>query len=141
VAAIDASRPDTRAQVEGGGAMSGWDHFVEFFVAGVFLCVGVAKILRYKRSPKAVGAQPARFPFGLPNGCLVAVGVFEVLAALALVMPSDFLPQAALTQVAVAGLVLLTVTAGVYHMRRHESTVPSVMQFLLVLIVAVARWV
>jgi hypothetical protein len=118
--------------------MSGWDHFVEFFVAGVFLCVGLAKILRYRRSPKALGAQPARFPFGLPYGCIVAVGLFEVLAAIALVMPSGFLPQA--TQVAVAGLVLLTVTAGVYHMRRHESTVPSVMQFLLVLFVVVVRW-
>lgn len=121
--------------------MSGWDRFVEFFVAGVFLCVGLAKILSYKRSPKAVGAQPARLPFGLPYGSIAAVGVFEVLAALALVMPSSFLPQAALTQVAVAGLVLLTVTAGVYHARRRESTVPSVMQFLLVLFVVVVRWV
>jgi DoxX-like family len=121
--------------------MNSWDHFVEFFVAGVFLCVGVAKILRYRRSPKAVGAQPARLLFGLPYGCIVAVGVFEVLAAVALVMPSGFLPQAALTQVAVAGLALLTVTAGVYHARRHETTVPNVMQFLLVLFVVVVRWV
>jgi hypothetical protein len=121
--------------------MSRWDQFAEYFVAGVFLCVGLAKILRYRRSPKAVGAQPAHLPFGLPHGSMVAVGVFEVLAAFALVMPSGFLPQAAITQVAVAGLVLLTVAAGVYHMRRNESTVPSVMLFLLVLFVAVVRWV
>jgi hypothetical protein len=69
------------------------------------------------------------------------VGVFEVLAAMALVMPTCFLPQAALTQVAVAGLLLLTVTAGVYHARRRESMVPNVMQFLLVLFVVVVRWV
>jgi hypothetical protein len=56
-------------------------------------------------------------------------------------MPTCFLPQAALTQVAVAGLLLLTVTAGVYHARRRESMVPNVMQFLLVLFVVVVRWV
>jgi hypothetical protein len=122
-------------------AMSGWDRFVEFFVAGVFLCAGLAKILSYRRSPKTVGAQAARLPFGLPYGSIVAVGVFEVLAALALVMPSGFLPQAALTQVAVAGLLLLTVTAGAYHARRRESMVPNAMQFLLVLFVVVVRWV
>ena len=120
--------------------MSDWDRFVEYFVAGVFLCVGLAKIFRYRRGPKAVGAQAARLPFGLPHGSIVAVGVFEVLAALALVMPSDFLPQALLTQVAIAGLVLLTATACAYHAWRHESTVPSVMQFLLVLFVVIARW-
>ena|ERR1700676_2079831 len=121
--------------------MNSWDRFVEYFVAVVFLCVGVAKILSYKRSPKALGAQPARLPFGLPFWCIAAVGLFEVAAAATLVMPSGFLPQAALTQVAVAGLALLTVTAGVYHARRHESTVPNVMLFLLVLFVAVVRWV
>ena len=121
--------------------MSTWDQFVEYFVAAVFLCAGLAKILSYRRSPKAVGAQPARLPFGLPQGCIVAVGLFEVAASLALVLPTGFLPQAALTQVAVAGLALLTVTAGVYHARRRESMVPNVMLFLLVLFVAVVRWV
>jgi len=110
-------------------------------VAGVFVCVGLAKILRYKRSPKALGAQPARLPFGLPYGCIVAVGLFEIAAAVALVMPAGFLPQAALTQVAVAGLALLTVTAAVYHARRRETMVPNVMLFLLVLFVVVVRWV
>jgi hypothetical protein len=119
-----------------------WDQFVVYFVAGVFLCVGLAKLLRYKRSPRALGAEPARLPFGLPYVCIAAAGVFEVAAALALAMPSGVLPQAALTQVAIAGLALLTVTAGVYHARRHESTASSVLQFLLILYVAfVRRWV
>jgi hypothetical protein len=121
--------------------MNTWDQFVEYFVAGVFVCVGVAKVSKYRRGPKAVGAQPARLPFGLPYGCIVGVGLFEIAAALILVMPAGFLPLAALAQVAVAGLALLTVTASVYHARRQETMVPNMMLFLLVLFVVVVRWV
>ena len=121
--------------------MSAWDQFAEYFVASVFLCVGLAKILSFRRGPKAVGAQPARLPFGVPYGCIAAVGLVEVAAALALVLPSSFLPQYALTQLAVAGLALLTVVAEIYHARRRQSMVPNLMLFLLVLFVAVVRWV
>ena len=117
------------------------DQVEVYIVAGVFLSVGVAKILKYRRSPKALGAQPARLPFGLPRLSLVAVGLFEIAAALALVMPSSFMPQVALAQVAIAGLALLTATACVYHARRHETMVPNIMLFLLVLFVVVVRWV
>jgi hypothetical protein len=118
-----------------------WDQFAVYLVAGVFLCVGLAKLLGYRRRPRALGAQPARRRFGLRYVGIAAVGLFEVGAAVALVMPSGVLPQAALAQAALAGLALLTVTAGVYHARRHESTVANVLLFLLVLYVAVARWV
>jgi hypothetical protein len=136
---LNASPQENQRAVKVGGAMSSWDRFVEYFVAGVFLCVGLAKILTYKRSPKALGAQSARRP--LPNWCMVTAGLFEFAAGLALAMPSGFLPQAMLTQVAIAGLALLTATACVYHARRHETMVPNMMLFLLVLFVAVARWV
>src|ERR1700733_6857994 len=96
-----------------------WDQFAVYFVAGLFLCVGLAKIFGYKRRPRALGAQPARSPLGWRYAGIAAVGVFEVAAAVALAMPSGVLPQAALAQVALAGLALLTVTAGVYHARRH----------------------
>jgi hypothetical protein len=143
---IDAFRQKNKG-AEGQGAAMGiwdlkiWDQFVVYVVAGVFVCVGLAKLLGYKRIPRAVGAQPARLPIGLRYGCIVAVGLFEVVAALALVMPSGLLSQPALTQVAVAGLALVTVTAGVYHARRQESTVSNILQFLLVVYVALVRWV
>ena len=118
-----------------------WDQFAVYVVAGVFLCVGLARLLGYKRKPKALGAQPARSPLGLPYVGNAAVGLFEIAAALALVLPIGMLPQAVLAPVAVGGLALLTVTAGIYHARRQESTVANVLLFLLVLYVAVARWV
>jgi uncharacterized membrane protein YphA (DoxX/SURF4 family) len=119
--------------------MTNWDWFEQYFVAGVFLCVGLAKIWNSKRSPKTLGAQSARRP--LPHWCIVAVGLFEVAAGLALAMPYGLLQQAALAQAAIVGLALLTVTACVYHARRHETMVPNMMLFLLVLFVAVVRWV
>lgn len=120
--------------------MNSLDRFMEYLVAGVFLCVGIAKILSYRRRPKALGAQPARLPFGLPYGWLVAVGLFEVVAALALITPFNLMPQVTLAQLAAAGLVLLTIAAALYHMRRRESAIPNVVLLLLILFVIVGRW-
>jgi hypothetical protein len=121
--------------------MNGLDRIMEYLVAGVFLCVGVAKIWSYRRRPKPLGAQRARLPFGLPYGLVVVVGLFEVLAALALLTPYSFLPSAMIAPLAIAGLALLTWSAAFYHIRRHESAVPNLVLFLLVMFVALARWV
>jgi hypothetical protein len=42
---------------------------------------------------------------------------------------------------AIAGLALLTLCAAFYHMRRHESAVPNLVLFLLVMFVALGRWI
>jgi hypothetical protein len=118
--------------------MNSLDRVMEYLVAGVFLCVGFAKIMRYKRRPKPLGAQSASLPFGLPHDALVAVGVFQIVAALVLITPLAFLP--ALAPWAVAGLVLVTLYGALYHMRRDESAVPNLTLFLLVMFVVVGRW-
>jgi len=121
--------------------MNSLDRFMEYLVAGVFVCVGLAKIWSYQRRPKPLGAQRARLPFGLPYGLIIAAGLFEIVAALALLTPSSFLPQVMIAPLAIAGLALLTGTGAFYHMRRHETAVPNLILFLLVMFVAVARWV
>ena len=118
--------------------MNSLDRFMEYLVAGVFLCVGLARIISYKRRPKPLGAQSAGLPFGLPYEALVAVGVFQILAALALVTPLSFMPTIA--PWAAAGLVLVTLYGAIYHMRRHETAVPNLTLFLLVMFVVVGRW-
>jgi uncharacterized membrane protein YphA (DoxX/SURF4 family) len=120
--------------------MSSWDQFMEYLVAGVFICVGLAKILSYSSGPRALGAQPAGLPFGLPYGLTPAVGVFEVVAGAALVSPSSYFPEYAPAQLAAAGLALVTAVAAVYHARRRQSMVPNLTLFLLVLFVAIVRW-
>jgi hypothetical protein len=114
---------------------------MEYLVAGVFLCVGLAKIWSYQRRPKPLGAQRAGLPIVLPYGLVIAAGLFEVVAALALLTPYSFLPHVMVAPLAIAGLALLTGISAVYHMRRHETAVPNVILFLLVMFVAVARWV
>jgi hypothetical protein len=41
---------------------------------------------------------------------------------------------------AAAGLVLVTLYGAIYHMRRHETAVPNVTLFLLMMFVVVGRW-
>ena len=118
--------------------MNSLDRWMEYVAAGVFLCVGFARIMSYKRRPKPLGAQSAGLPFGLPYEALVAVGVFQIVAALVLVTPLSFAPVIA--PWAAAGLVLITLYGALYHMRRHETAVPNVTLFLLILLVAVGRW-
>ncbi|MGO8933800.1 MAG: DoxX family protein [Terracidiphilus sp.] len=118
--------------------MNSLDRFMEYLVAGVFLCVGLARIISYKRRPKPLGAQSAGLPFGLPYEALLAVGVFQIVAAVILVAPLSFM--AAFAPWAAAGLVLVTLYGAIYHMRRHETAVPNLALFLLVMFVVVGRW-
>ncbi len=120
--------------------MNSLDQWISYIVAGVFLYIGVTKIMSYRRRPRSLGAHSARLPFGLPRGWIVAVGVFEVAAALALVTPFGLLPQLTSAQLAAAGLAVLTGTAVIYHMRRQETAIPSLTLFCLVLLVVVGRW-
>lgn len=113
---------------------------MEFLVAGVFLCIGLRRIVSYGRRPKALGASQMRLPFGLPYGTIAAVGLFEIAAALALLAPFGPLPQATLVPLAAAMLALLTMAAGIHHVRRHEPATPTVVLFLLAMFVMVARW-
>jgi len=118
--------------------MNNLDRFLEYLVVAVFVCVGCARILSYRRRPKPLGAQSAGLPFGLPYWALLVVGVFQIAAALALVAPGATF--AAVAPWAAAGLALVTLYGALFHMRRHETFVPNVTLFLLVLLVAVGRW-
>jgi hypothetical protein len=118
--------------------MNNLDRFMEYLVAGVFLCVGLAKIFSYRRRPKPLGAQSAGLPFGLSYGALVAIGLFQIGAALVLVAPVAFF--SAIAPWAAAGLICAALGGAAYHMRRQESAVPNVTLVLLVLLVVVGRW-
>jgi hypothetical protein len=69
----------------------------------------------------------------------VAIGLFEVLLALALVAPIGLNLPVALPLLAASALALLTMTAAIYHLRRHETAAPSAVLFLLALFVIVGH--
>jgi hypothetical protein len=76
---------------------------------------------------------------GLPYGIVVAIGVFEIVAALALIAPFAPIPQPTLALFAATALALLTLAAAVLNMRRHRSAVPSLTLLLLALFVIVGH--
>ena len=119
--------------------MTNLDHFLEFLVAGVFLFLGFRKMLSYRRRPRPLGARHRDLPFGLPYGIVVAIGLFEVLLALALIAPVGLSLPVALPLMAASALALLTMAAGIYHVRRHETAVPNLALFLLALFVIVGH--
>jgi len=53
-------------------------------------------------------------------------------------MPLGLVPALAL--LAAMGLALITVSAAIVHIRRHQSAAPNVALFLLVLLFAVGCW-
>jgi hypothetical protein len=122
-----------------GKTMTNLDRMMEFLVAGVFLWIGLAKIMSFRRRPKALGASNRRLPLGLPYGIVVAVGIFEIAAAVALVAPFGPIPQDRVALFAATGLALLTLAAAVINARRQRSAAPSMVLFLMALFIIVSH--
>lgn len=120
--------------------MSSLDRFMEYVTAAVFLCVGLREILSYWRRPKALGADQARLPFGLSHHAMLAIGLFEIVAALALLVPFGPWPQATRVGLAAITLAILTVIGGIDHLRRRISVAPTAVLLLLTLFLLVGRW-
>jgi hypothetical protein len=120
--------------------MNSLDRIMEFVLAGVFLCVGSLKVVGYgweKKNPetgRVVGL------LGLPFGCTVAVGMIEILAAVALAVSAALVSPAILAPIAVSGLALTTLAALVCRTRRQQPVEPSVVLLLLTLFVVVGFW-
>jgi uncharacterized membrane protein YphA (DoxX/SURF4 family) len=119
--------------------MTSLDWLMQYLAAGVFLCIGIRTIAGYRRRPKTLGAMQMDLPLGLPYGFLVAAGLFEIVAAMAMVMPFSASLQSIVVRLAAAVLALMMTIAGVYRMRRNQSAAPSVVLFLLALFVIVGR--
>ena len=119
--------------------MTNLDRLMELILAGVFLWIGFRKILSFKRRPKALGARNRRLPLGLPYGFVVAIGIFEIIAALGLVAPIGSAQPASTALVAATGLALLALMTAILNARRNRAAAPSVALFLMALFVIVGH--
>ena len=115
--------------------MNSLDRFMEFVLAFVFLLAGLGKIFSYNRKAE----RPASGLMGVEYKWAALIGLFELVAALALITPVDFDRHATLVLPAAIGLALLTVGASIYRVCRHQSAVPTVVLFLLAIFVIAAR--
>jgi uncharacterized membrane protein YphA (DoxX/SURF4 family) len=116
-------------------------HWVaQILLAAVFLFAGFSEIFSYRSRTEVSPVRPSLgFP-GLAYELALAIGVVEIVGALALVVPVDLWPPDILPRLAAAGLALLAVVGAIYHMRRRESAAPNIALFLLALFVIVGRW-
>ncbi len=112
---------------------------MEFLLAGVFLCAGLAKIFSYNRKASEPGNEESSGLMGLPYTWAALIGLFETAAALALIAPVPALLSPTFVLTAATALALLMVAASVYRVRRQQSAAPTIALFLMALFVIVGR--
>jgi len=113
---------------------------VQIIMAGVFLFTGCSKILAYDKVTKALELRYKGDKIGMSRALAAQVGLLEIDGAIGVVLPYDFWPPHVLLRLDAAGLALLMVIAGMYHVRRKETATPSVVLFLMAVFVIVGRW-
>ena len=112
----------------------------QIILAGVFLFVGFSKIFAYGQVVKVVEARSKGGHVRMSRGQAVPVGLLEIAGAAGVLVPVDVWPPYVFLRLAAAGLGLLMVGTGIFHVRRQESAAPDVSLFLLALFVIVGRW-
>jgi hypothetical protein len=101
----------------------------QILLAGTFLFTGAGKLLAYEKLVRVVEKRSKGGKIGMSRSQAGIVGVLEIAGAVGVILPFDLWPPD-----------MLMVVAGIYHLRRQESAVPSVVLFLLALFVIVGRW-
>jgi uncharacterized membrane protein YphA (DoxX/SURF4 family) len=119
--------------------MNSLDRFMEFLLSGVFLCAGLVKIFSYNRKAKEPGNQETTGLMGLPYTCAALIGLFEIVAALALIAPVGPSLSPTFAIVTASALALLMVGASIYRVRHQQSAAPTIALFLMALFVLAAR--
>ncbi len=125
--------------------MNGLAWIAQIILTACFLVTGAGKLLAYRRLMSVVESRSNRGPAGVSRGLAAFIGVAEIAGAIGVVMPASLTPPdlAAghlLVRLAAAGLALVMVLAGIYHLRRKEEAAPAVTLFLLALFVVYERW-
>jgi uncharacterized membrane protein YphA (DoxX/SURF4 family) len=113
---------------------------VQILLACLFLSAGSSKILAYDKLAQVIEAKSKGGRIGMSREVAALVGLLEIVGAVGLVVPIDLWPPHVVPRLAAGGLALLMVFAGIYHLRRVESAIPSVVLFLMALFVIVGRW-
>lgn len=125
--------------------MNGLLWIAQIILAAIFLFTGIGKLFDIKWLLNVVEVRSKGRPTGISR-CLAAfIGLAEIAGALGVVMPAALTPAVLahdhlLVLLAAAGLALIMMLAGIYHLRRNEEAAPNVTLFLLALFVIVGRW-
>jgi hypothetical protein len=111
-------------------------------LACVFLIAGTLKLLAL--TPLMQAHEDRTHSTMAPIGNMI-IGFIEVVLAFGVLMPDMYTPDGMapeylIARCCAAGLALLMVGAGIYHIRRREPAAAVIATFLLALFVIVGRW-
>lgn len=106
---------------------------MEFLVATVFILVGLNKIFSYRHRRDSSSGDESALAMEFPYWCVALVGVFEMVAAMALVSSYEVALFAAVS------LALSTIVASLCRVSVEKPAAPAVVLFLLVLFVICER--
>lgn len=125
--------------------MNGLIWIAQILLAGIFFCTGLAKLFAYERLASTLEARRRARKITLRRGAAAIIGLLEIAGAIGVILPAAWTPAALepdylLVRLSAAGLALLMVGAGIYHLVRREEAAPAVAGFLLALFVIVGRW-
>lgn len=112
----------------------------QIILGGIFLFTGASKVFAYESVERTVAARSKGRSAGVPRALGAFIGVAEIAGAFGVLMPIDLVPPHVVLRSAAAGIALIMVFAGIYHLRRNESAAPDVTLFLLALFVIMGRW-
>lgn len=120
--------------------MNGLIWIAQVVLAAAFLVAGVGKLFVYRPLARLLRRRARDGVLGVSRRQAAAIGVLETAGALGVLTPEGLSPDYLVVRLAAAGLALLMVCAGIYHLRRREEAAPAVTLFLLALFVIVGRW-
>jgi uncharacterized membrane protein YphA (DoxX/SURF4 family) len=113
-------------------------------LASIFLISGTFKLLAFTPLMHALETRTHIHITMTPIRARI-IGFVEVVLAFGVLMPDIYtpdgmVPEYMIARCCAAGLALLMVGAGIYHVRRKEHAALDVAIFLLALFVIVGRW-
>jgi hypothetical protein len=115
----------------------------QFSLAAIFLTTGIIKLFASSATVQALHDRTHGRITILPVQRL-PIGLIEIALAFGVIMPDIFMadqlvPEYLMIRLSAAGLALLMVVAGIYHVRHKESASLAISIFLLALFVIVGR--
>jgi hypothetical protein len=124
--------------------MNGLIWIGQIALACVFLFAGTLRLLALKPLTLAHENRMQIHSTVAPIGTRI-LGFIEVVLAFGVLMPDMYTPDGVapeylIARCCAAGLALLMVGVGIYHVRRREPAAAAVATFLLALFVIVGRW-
>jgi DoxX-like protein len=113
-------------------------------LAVIFLVSGTFKLFAFAPMVQALQGR-SQAPISMMPIQSKLIGIVEVALAFGVLMPDVFtpgglIPEYLIVRFSAAGLALLMIGAGVYHVRRKEPAALAAAIFLVALFVIVGRW-